>query len=170
MGPAGATVLSVVVLLSIIGAINGCILTGARIPFAEARDGVFYSRFGRIHPRFKTPAFAIVAQGLWTEVLILTGSYESLFAYSILSAWIFYTLSVVAVWVLRRKAPDAPRPYRMWGYPFTLWAFVIVSVWFMVDALANQFKTSLMALAITAAGIPFYLIWRVRDGRRPPLS
>ena len=169
MGPAGATVLSVVVLLSIIGAINGCILTGARIPFAEARDGVFYSRFGRIHPRFKTPAFAIVAQGLWTEVLILTGSYESLFAYSILSAWIFYTLSVVAVWVLRRKAPDAPRPYRMWGYPFTLWAFVIVSVWFMVDALANQFKTSLMALAITAAGIPFYLIWRVRDGRRPPL-
>ena len=160
---------SAVVLLSVIGAMNGSILTGARIPFAEARDGVFYSRFGRIHPRFQTPAFAIVAQGLWTEALILTGSYESLFAYSILSAWIFYTLSVVAVWVLRRKAPDAPRPYRMWGYPFTLWAFVIVSVWFMVDALANQFKTSLMALAITAAGIPFYLIWRVRDGRRPPL-
>jgi APA family basic amino acid/polyamine antiporter len=167
MGPAGATVLSAVVLLSIIGAINGCILTGARIPFAEARDGVFFSRFGRIHPRFKTPAFAIVAQGIWTEVLILTGSYESLFAYSILSAWIFYTLSVVAVWVLRRKAPDAPRPYRMWGYPFTLWAFVIVSVWFMVDALANQFKTSLMALAITVLGIPFYLIWRARDGGRP---
>jgi basic amino acid/polyamine antiporter, APA family len=170
LGPAGATLLSAVVLLSVIGAMNGSILTGARIPFAEARDGVFYSRFGSIHPRFKTPAFAIVAQGLWTEALILTGSYESLFAYSILSAWIFYTLSVVAVWVLRRKAPNAPRPYRMWGYPFTLWAFVIVSVWFMVDALANQFKTSLMALAITAAGIPFYLIWRVKDGRRPPLS
>jgi len=170
LGPAGATVLSTVVLLSIIGAINGCILTGARIPFAEARDGVFFSRFGRIHPRFKTPAFAIVAQGLWTEVLILTGSYESLFAYSILSAWIFYTLSVLAVWVLRRKAPDAPRPYKMWGYPFTLWAFVIVSVWFMADALANQFKTSLMALAITAAGVPFYLICRSREGREPPLS
>src|SRR3984957_1922574 len=164
VGAAGATVLSAVVLLSVIGAMNGSILTGARIPFAEARDGVFYSRFGRIHPRFETPAFAIVAQGLWTEVLILTGSYETLFAYSILSAWIFYTLSVVAVWVLRRSLPDAPRPYKMWGYPFTLWAFVIVSVWFMVDALVNQFKTSLMALAITAAGIPFYLIWRAKAG------
>ncbi len=112
LGPMGATVLSAVVLISIIGAINGSILTGTRIPFAQAQDGTFFSRFGRIHPRFHTPSFSIVAQGLWTEVLILTGSYETLFAYSILSAWIFYTLSVVAVWVLRRKAPDTPRPYK----------------------------------------------------------
>jgi APA family basic amino acid/polyamine antiporter len=164
MGPRGATVLSAVVLLSIIGAINGCILTAARIPFAQARDRMFFSRFGRVHPRFQTPAFAIVAEGLWTGVLILTGSYETLFSYSMLSAWIFYTLSVAAVRVLRRKAPDVPRPYRMWGYPVTLWLFVIVSVWFMVDALVNQPKTSLTAFAIAAAGIPFYFIWRRRSG------
>jgi APA family basic amino acid/polyamine antiporter len=164
MGPVGSTILALVVLLSVIGAMNGSILTGARIPFAEARDGIFFSRFGRVHPRFETPAFAIVAQSLWTEALILSGSYETLFAYSILSAWIFYTLSVLAVWVLRRKAPDAPRPYRMWGYPFTLWAFVIVSVWFMVDALVNQFTTSLAALAITAAGVPFYFLLRAKGG------
>jgi APA family basic amino acid/polyamine antiporter len=160
MGPAGAGVLSAVVLLSVTGAINGCILTGARIPFAQARDGIFFSRFGRVHPRFETPAFAIAAQGLWSGVLVLTGSYESLFAYTMLSAWIFYTLSVAAVWVLRRKMPEAPRPYRMWGYPYTLWAFVAVSAWFMADALLNQPKTSLIAFGMAAAGIPFYLIWR----------
>jgi APA family basic amino acid/polyamine antiporter len=162
MGTAGATVLSAVVLLSIIGAINGCILTGARIPFAQARDGIFFSRFGKVHPRFETPAFAIVAQSVWSGVLILTGSYETLFSYTMLSAWIFYTLSVVGVWVLRRKAPDLLRPYKMWGYPVTLWAFVIVSVWFMADAIVNQPGTSLIAFAIAAAGIPFYFIWRKR--------
>src|SRR6516165_2711820 len=122
MGGAGATILSAVVLLSVIGAINGCILTGARIPFAQARDGLFFSSFGKVHPRYETPGFAIVAQAIWTGILILTGSYETLSAYTMLSAWIFYTLSVVAVWVLRRKRPDAVRPYRMWGYPYTLWA------------------------------------------------
>src|SRR5205807_1660883 len=95
----------------------------ARIPFAQARDGLFFSRFGRIHPRFHTPGFAIVMQALWAGVLIVTGSYETLSTYTILSAWVFYTLSVVAVWVLRRKMPEAARPYRMWGYPATLWIF-----------------------------------------------
>jgi basic amino acid/polyamine antiporter, APA family len=166
MGPVGGTILSLVVLLSIVGAVNGCILTGARVPFAQARDGQFFKPFGRVHPRFETPAFAIVVQALWAGVLILTGSYETLVSYTILSAWVFYTLSVAAVWVLRRRMPDAPRPYKMWGYPVTLWLFVIVSIWFLVDALINQPKTSLIALGIAAAGIPFYFIWR----RRPPAA
>ena len=160
MGSIGASVLSAVVLLSVIGAINGNILTAARVPFAQARDGMFFRRFGQVHPRFKTPAFAIVAQALWSGLLILTGSYETLFTYSILSAWIFYALSVAAVWILRRKLPDLPRPHRMWGYPYTLILFLIVSVWFMADALITQTKPSLMAIAIAAAGVPFYLIWR----------
>jgi basic amino acid/polyamine antiporter, APA family len=162
MGPMGATALSAVVLFSVVGAINGCILTGARIPFVQARDRIFFGRFGRVHPRFETPAFAIAAQAIWSGVLILTGSYETLFSYTMLSAWLFYTLSVGAVWVLRRKLPNAMRPYRMWGYPITLWLFIIVSVWFMIDALLNQPKISLIALAITVAGIPFYLVWRRR--------
>ena len=160
MGSIGASLLSAVVLLSVIGAINGNILTNARVPFAQARDGMFFSRFGQVHPRFKTPAFAIVAQAFWSGILIVSGSYETLFSYSILSAWIFYALSVAAVWVLRRKLPDLPRPYRMWGYPYTLIAFLAVSVWFMADALITQTKPSLMAIAIAAGGVPFYLIWR----------
>jgi APA family basic amino acid/polyamine antiporter len=160
MGQAGASVLSAIVLLSIIGAVNGNILTAPRIPFAQARDGLFFRRFGEIHTRYKTPSFAILVQCLWTGVLILTGSYETLFSYAILSAWLFYTLGVAAVWVLRRRWPDAPRPYRMWGYPTTMWLFVIVSVWFMADALINQLKTSLIALAIAAVGFPLYYVWR----------
>lgn len=160
MGPAGSAALSAVVLMSIVGAINGCILTGARIPFAQARDGLFFARFGHIHPRFETPAFAIAMQGLWTCLLIVTGSYQSLSSYTIISAWIIYTMSVTAVWVLRRKLPDTPRPYRMWGYPFTLWLFVAVSVWFLIDAAVNQPAVSLIAIALAAAGVPAYFIWR----------
>lgn len=162
MGPAGASLLSAVVLLSVVGAINGNLLTGARIPFAQARDGIFFARFGRVHPRFETPALAIVAQSAWTGLLIVTGSYETLFAYAMLSSWIFYTLGVAAVWVLRRKAPHAPRPCRMWGYPVTMWAFLIVSAWYMADAIVTQPKPSLMAFAVCAAGIPLYIYWRTR--------
>ena len=160
MGSSGAAMLSMVVLLSIVGAINGCILAGARIPFAQARDGLFFASFGKIHPRFETPAFAIAMQALWTCLLIVTGSYASLSSYTIISAWIFYTMTVAAVWVLRRKKPDAPRPYRMWGYPVTLLLFLAVSAWFLVDALVNQTQVSLIALALAAAGIPAYFLWR----------
>lgn len=162
MGPRGASVLSAVVLLSIIGALNGNILTGARIPFAQAQDGLFFHRFARVHPRFETPAFAIVALSCWTAVLVVTGSFEMLFAYALLSAWIVFSLGVAAVWVLRRKMPAAPRPYKMWGYPYTMAAFLAVSAWFMADAVINQPKPSLMAVIVCAAGIPFYLYWRSR--------
>lgn len=160
MGPIGGTFVSLTVLLSIIGAVNGCILTGARIPFAQARDGLFFARFGRVHPRFETPGFAILCSGIWTAILILTGSYETLYSYSLLAAWIFYTMSVAAVFVLRRKLPDAPRPYRMWGYPYTLWLFVVVSIWFMANALATQPRPSLMAGIIVGVGVLAYKIWR----------
>jgi len=160
MGSMGGTFVSLTVLLSIIGAVNGCILTAARLPFAQARDRLFFARFGKIHPRFHTPASAIVWGGAWTAVLILTGSYETLYSYSIVAAWIFYTLSVAAVFVLRRKQPHRERPYRMWGYPYTLWLFVGVSVWFVMDAFLAQPWPSFMAFVIIATGVLAYWIWR----------
>jgi basic amino acid/polyamine antiporter, APA family len=160
MGPGGGTFLSLTVMLSIVGAVNGCVLTAARIPFAQARDGLFFARFGRVHPRFQTPGFAILCGGLWSMILVLTGSYETLYTYSIVAAWIFYTLSVAAVFVLRRKLPDLPRPYRMWGYPWTLGLFVAVSGWFMVNAFVTQPAPSWMAFSIVGTGALGYGLWR----------
>ena len=161
-GPAGARLLSALVLCSIIGAINGNILTGARIPFAQARDGLFFARFGHIHPRFQTPSFAIAVQCGWSLVLLFSGSFEALSSYTILSAWLFYVLTVGAVAVLRRSRPDAPRPYRMWGYPWTISLFLATSLWFIGDAIVGQPGPSLAAFLITSAGVPFYWIWTRR--------
>ena len=162
MGSIGGTFVSLAVLCSIVGAVNGCVLTAARIPFAQAHDRMFPAAFGEVHPRFQTPARAILWSGVWTAILVLSGSYETLYSYSILAAWIFYTLSVAAVFVLRRKLPHAERPYRMWGYPGTLCLFVLVSVWFMINALVTQPGPSLMTLTIVASGVLAYWIWRVK--------
>ena len=156
MGSIGGTFVSLAVLCSIVGAVNGCVLTAARIPFAQARDRMFPAAFGEVHPRFQTPARAILWSGVWTAILVVTGSYDTLYSYAILAAWIFYTMCVAAVFVLRRKLPDAARPYRMWGYPVTLWLFVVVSVWFMVNAAVTQPGPSLMTLAIVASGVVAY--------------
>lgn len=164
MGSIGATFVSVTVLLSIVGAVNGCILTAARLPFAQAKDGLFFAPFGRVHPRFQTPAFAILCGAIWTAVLILTGSYETLYSYAILAAWIFYTMGVAAVYILRKKSPHALRPYRMWMYPYTLWLFVGVSVWFIINAFITELRPSLMALVIVATGIAAYRIWEKTGG------
>jgi len=160
MGDIGGTFVSITALLSITGAVNGCILTAARLPFAQARDGLFFSRFGRIHPRFETPGFAIVLSGVWTAILVLSGGYETLYSYSLLAGWIFYTMTVAAVFILRRKLPDVARPYKMWGYPYTLWIFVLVSVWFIVNSLVTQPGPSSMAFVIVATGTVAYGVWR----------
>ncbi|MDQ2949241.1 MAG: amino acid permease, partial [Acidobacteriota bacterium] len=159
IGSAGGSFVSITVLLSIVGAVNGCILTAARLPFAQAQDGLFFARFGRVHPRFRTPSFAILCGGIWTAVLVLTGSYETLYSYAILAAWIFYTMGAAAVYVLRKKMPNQPRPYRMWMYPYTLWLFVVVSVWFIVNGFITQPRPSLMAFVIVATGVGAYFIW-----------
>jgi APA family basic amino acid/polyamine antiporter len=159
LGPIGGTFIAVTVLLSIIGAVNGCILTAARIPFALARERLFFASFGNIHPRFLTPSSAIAWGGVWTSLLVLTGSYETLYTYSIVAAWILYTMAVAAVFVLRRKMPDAERPYKMWGYPWTPWLFVLVSAWFIFNSFVSQPQPSIMAFLVIASGVAAYWIW-----------
>jgi APA family basic amino acid/polyamine antiporter len=160
LGNAGGNLLSAIVLISVVGAINGCVLTGSRMPFGMARDGLFFRRLADIQPRFQTPGAAIVFQAVWSSIVVITGSYESLAAYSMLAAWVFYTLAVIAVSIFRRTRPNAVRPYRMWGYPITPVIFVVVSIWFFADALVNQTATSLISIAITLAGVPFYFLFR----------
>lgn len=160
MGPLGGTVVSIIILLSVTGTLNGCFLTSPRIYFAQARDGLFFRKFGEVHPRFRTPAFSITAQGVWAAVLILSGSYESLAEYSMFATWLFYALMVAGVIALRRRQPDLPRPYRMWGYPFTPLLFLAVTAWFLVNTLITRPGPAGAGLLVIAAGIPVYFVWR----------
>jgi APA family basic amino acid/polyamine antiporter len=165
-GSGGAVFLSIIILVSIVGSANGTAFTAARLYFAQAADGLFFRRFATTHPRFGTPSFSVLMQGAWASLLALTGSYELVATYAIFCAWVFYLLVVVALMILRWRAPSIPRPYRMFGYPFTPLAFAGVTVWFLITNVAGNPVPSLSGMAILAAGIPVYLIW----GKRPQVS
>ena len=160
LGTAGGTVVSVIILLSIVGTLNGCFMTIPRVYFAQAADGLFFRPFARIHPRFETPGFAIWAQAAWSAVLLLTGSYESLIDYALFGIWVFYGLMAAAVIVLRRTRPDLPRPYRMWGYPVTPLVFLAITIWFLGNMLVTRPVPAFAGLGLMLTGVPAYLVWR----------
>jgi APA family basic amino acid/polyamine antiporter len=167
LGPVGGTLVSVIILLSIVGALNGAILTCPRVYFAQAQDGLFFRRFAEVHPRYRTPGFAILAQGVWASVLIVSGSYEALIDYAMFAIWLSYAFMIAGVMVLRRTQPDLPRPYRMWGYPVTPLLFLGIAVWFLGNMLITRPAPSFAGLGLIAAGVPVYFIWR-RFGATQP--
>jgi basic amino acid/polyamine antiporter, APA family len=160
LGPAGGSLVALIIMLSIIGTINGCFLTSPRIYFAQARDGLFFSKFGEVHPRFQTPAFAIAAQAVWSIVLLLSGTYETLMEYAMFALWVFYGLMVLGVILLRRSRPELPRPYKMWGYPVTPLLFLAVTLYFVGNTLITRPGPSLAGLGLIATGVPVYFFWR----------
>lgn len=164
LGHAGGAILSLTILLSIAGAINGFIMTVPRLCFAMARDGLLFSSLAVIHPRYQTLSVGIVVQGVWAAVLVLTGSFETLAPYGMIAAWFFYGLTVTGVIVLRCRYPDRPRPYRMWGYPVTPLLFITVAAWFMVNTWINQPGPSTAAFLIIGSGVPVYFLWRRFSG------
>jgi APA family basic amino acid/polyamine antiporter len=166
MGSIGAIVVTITIVLSSIGAANGAIMTGSRIYFAQALDGLFFQKLGKIHPRFETPSFSILAQGAWTALLTLSGSYETLFSYVLFAAWIFHALTVLGVPILRRKHPKLMRPYKMWGYPVTPWLFVAFALWFVLNTMITKPSSSLIGSAIIASGLPIYFVWRSDPDRQ----
>jgi basic amino acid/polyamine antiporter, APA family len=168
LGGAGGTVVSLLILVSVLGTLNGCFLTSPRVYFAQAADGLFFRRFADVHPTYGTPGFAILAQSVWSAALLLTGSYESLIDYSLFGIWVFYGLMIAAVIVLRRTRPDLPRPYRMWGYPVTPLVFLGITLWFLLNMLVTRPGASFAGLGLILTGIPAYLIWRYH-GRRAVL-
>ena len=160
MGGPGGTLVALLILISILGTLNGCFLTIPRVYFAQASDGLFFRRFAEIHPRYGTPGFAIMAQGIWAAVLVISGSYESLIDYALFGIWLFYGLMIGAVIVLRRKRPDLARPYRMWGYPATAIVFLAVNTWFVVNMLFTRTAPALIGLGLMLTGAPAYLLWQ----------
>jgi APA family basic amino acid/polyamine antiporter len=158
LGRAGGTILSLTILLSIAGAINGFIMTAPRLCFAMARDGLMFRQLAAIHPRHQTLSFGIAAQAAWTAILILTGSFETLVPYAMIAAWFFYGLTVAGLVILRRKYPNRPRAYTVWGYPVTPWLFTAVAAWLVVNTWVTQPWPSTVAFLIVVAGVPVYLI------------
>ena len=160
LGPIGGTLVSLIILLSIIGSLNGAVMTCPRVYFAQANDGLFFRRFAEIHPRYQTPGFAILAQGVWAVVLIVTGSYETLIDYAMFAIWLSYVFMIAGVLVLRHTQPDLPRPYKMWGYPVTPLLFLVVAVSFLGNMLVTRPVAPLAALGLIVAGVPAYYLWR----------
>jgi APA family basic amino acid/polyamine antiporter len=165
MGHVGAVLVSLTILTSMFGTTNGNIMTASRLYFAQARDGLFFEKFGFVHPKFETPAVSILGQGIWSSLLAVSGSYEVLFSYSTFTFWVFYAMTVAGVLILRRKYPDMPRPYKMWGYPVTPVIFVAVAAWFVANTLVSRPGPSVIGLGMIVSGVPAYYAWRWREGR-----
>ena len=165
-GPGGAAAIALIILLSMTGTANGHIMTSSRVFYAMARDGLFFKAAGRVHPRFRTPYASIVLLCAWAAVLSLSGTFEQLYSYVIFGFWIFMGLTVAGVFVLRRRRPDAPRPYRTWGYPVTPLLFVLSALFLTGNSLVHDFRNSALGLALILLGVPVYFAWRWKARRR----
>ena len=160
-GEWGGKILTAAILCSILGAMNALILAGPRAYYQMAKDGLFFERVSRVHPKWRTPVEALLLQGVWAVFLVLfIGGFSQLFTYVIFGGWIFYGLAVLSVIALRRKAPDMVRPFRVPGYPVVPVLFGVVALGIVVNTLVETPRESGFGLAFIALGIPIYLVQR----------
>ncbi|MDX2192731.1 MAG: amino acid permease [Gemmatimonadales bacterium] len=160
IGPAGASVMAIAILISTFGCNAGLILAGARVYWAMANDNLFFRRAGELHPEYRTPAFGLVIQAGWASLLCLSGSYGQLLDYVIFAALLFYLLTTLALFNLRRTRPDAPRPVKAFGYPVVPGLYVVALAVLMVVLLVEKPLYTWPGLLIVALGVPVYLLWR----------
>ncbi len=160
-GKTGAFITAILVMISTFGCANGLILTGARVMYAMARDGVFLARAGHLN-KAAVPAFALILQAVWSSLLTLSGSYSQLLDYVIFAQLIFYVLTVGTVFVLRVKCPHTPRPYRVWGYPWLPAGYILASLVLMTDLLVVKPRYTWPGLLIALSGIPVYWLTQRR--------
>ena len=158
VGAWGAAIVSAGMALSMLVALNGTIMSGARVPFAMARDGYFFKAMAEVHPVFHTPSVALIVQLVLSIILLLfAGSFRQLFSLAIFAEWLFYMTATSTVFVLRRKEPDAPRPYRTWGYPFVPALFVAAAAVLLYYTFTENIRNSAWGVVVILAGVPIYL-------------
>lgn len=162
LGPVGGAALTVAVLLSTVGCINGMIFTSARIPYAMARRGHFFRWAANLNPRRATPNTAMVVQGFWAALLALSGTYNQLVTYMVFVSFLFYALSCGAVILLRAREPGLPRPYRTWGYPVTPVVFILFSGYLIVNTIRESPRDAAFGAVLLLAGLPVYWYCRRR--------
>jgi APA family basic amino acid/polyamine antiporter len=166
MGRMGASVVSAGMAISMLVTLNGTIMSGARVPFAVARDGYFFSALAEVHPRFHTPSVAILLQAMLSIILLLLGgNFRQLFSLAIFAEWLFYMISGSTVFIFRWRDPQAPRPYRMFGYPLVPALFIVVAAVLLYYTFRGDWPNSLYGLLVILAGVPVFLWFRSR--RRP---
>jgi len=158
VGGHGAQIMSALVILSTLGAMNGVILAGPRVYLAMAHDGLLFKWVGGVHPEFRTPHRAIALQAVWSSVLVATGSYRALFTRVVYTEWIFFGMLAAGLFLLRRRAGYAP-PYRVWGYPFLPAIFVVSTAAIVLNQVVAQPLESASGLLFVLLGLPVYYIW-----------
>jgi APA family basic amino acid/polyamine antiporter len=163
--PRAANWLSAVIALSCFGAMASCTLSGARVYYAMARDGVFFKRMADVHPKWRTPALSLIGQAVWACLLTLSGRYDQLYTYVIYGMVLSYTLTVIGLFVLRVKRPDTPRPYRCTGYPWLPAIYVLLGSWWTINTIVTRPKEALAGTFIVLLGVPGYLYWK-RQSRK----
>lgn len=159
--------LSVVIAVSCFGAMASCTLSGARVYYAMARDGVFFRRMAQVHPKWRTPAFSLIGQGIWGCLLTVSGRYDQLYTYVIYGMVLSYTLTVIGLFVLRWKRPDLPRPYRCTGYPWLPAIYVLLGSWWTINTIIERPKEALAGTIIVLLGVPGYLYWKRHSAKLP---
>jgi APA family basic amino acid/polyamine antiporter len=159
--------LGATIALSCFGAASSAILCSARVSYAMARDGAFFHAMGRIHPKYRTPAFSLIAISSWSIVLALSGSYDQLYTYVMFMMILSYVAGVAALFVLRRKRPDVPRAYRCTGYPYLPALYLLMAGAWALNSVVTRPKETLIGIAIVFLGAPFYAFWRWQLKRHP---
>lgn len=159
-GQRASSYISALVMISIFGCLNAMILTGPRIYYAMAKDHVFFRGAAKVHPRFRAPGTSIILQAIWSCLLVISGTFEQLLTYVMFAIILFSTLTVAAVFVLRRSRPAMERPYKAWGYPYVPAIFILSSLWILMNTLIRRPSESLIGLGIVLLGIPAYLYWK----------
>jgi basic amino acid/polyamine antiporter, APA family len=162
LGPMAVSMIAIALMISSFGALHASVLANSRIPFAMARDGLFFRSLVRLSARSNVPARAILAQAAWASVLALSGSYDSLTDSVIFASWLFYGLTTASLFVFRRKMPDAPRPYRAFGYPAIPMLFLLATAALLINTFIAAPHEALRGIVLIAAGLPFYWFWSRR--------
>jgi len=168
-GAGWAAFFSALVTISIFGCLHANLLFGPRVFYAMARDGYFFRAMGRLGRRSRVPIGALWGQAVWSALLCLSGTYQSLYEYMVFALLLFFAATGLAIFVLRRRAPEAARPYRTWGYPIVPAVFIVMCLAVFASRVALQPLKSLIGAGLLAAGAPVYLIWRSRRGPASPV-
>ena len=162
-----AGLFTIVVIISMFGALNGNILVGARVTYAMAKDNLFFPSAAKVHPKNHTPGNAIIIQGVWSSILALSGTFEELITLVVFVNFMMWIAAASTVFVLRKKQPDLDRPYKVWGYPYVPAFFILFSTAIMINTFFTAPAQSFLGLGLTLLGVPVYLFWRKNILSRP---